>query len=559
MSLELGYERLAFVRREIENASDTVVEGSVTLPEGSPEVGRALQLRATPRVSELEVKEDKVIFEGVFDLDLLYVHVDERAVDRQSDVVDEEEGEGEEDEDEFDAPATVALERLAKVGWSDELPFAFVLELPGIEEGAEVETDVAVETVTYDVRSDQVTLDVDIGVRFHASVSATDAATVATGVRGAESVDVATRPLRVRNHLGAGSGEGGVEAELPLAGRSLPESIIDVRATTHVAEVSVEDGSATVRGSVAYEILYSGSDGAGPQCAAWPRAATFELHIPVDGARRGSLGVARVDAGESRCSVVESDEGRRIDVETPLAGFVEVVLIKELGLVTGLTSEEREVAARSVSLSLPEAVGEGKHVERSDAALDLPEGSPGVERVLRGNAVAAVDDVHVLGDRVAVELHVDVELLYVGRDQADGVYTAEWPGALTLDLEVPVPGAEPGLERSVDVRVERVEFDPINRESLDVSVELAVDVALHRDVECEVVAEAVELPPVQPNPPTYTFVVAEPGDTLWKVAARYRSQADAILSVNPWLEEQDESIPVGRKLCVPRKTYSEAG
>lgn len=558
MSLELGYERLAFVRREIENASDTVVEGSLTLPEGIPEIGRALQLTATPRVRELEVKEEKVIFEGLFDLDLLYVHLDEAAVRSRSDVIDGEEGEGEEDE--FQDSGVVVEERLMKVSWSDELPFAFVLELPGIQEGADVDTNLDVQTVSYDVRADQVTLDVDIGIRFHAALHAKSETTVATAIRGGEGVEVANRPLRVKNHLAAGTGEGSVDAELPLAGRSVPESLVELRATPHVAEVFVEDGSVRVKGSVAYEVLYIGSDGAGPQCTEWQRGASFEVDFPLEGARRGAVGEARVHAGESRYSVVNAEDGRRIDVHTPLEAFVDVVWIKEVALITALSSEEREVAARVESINLSEAVGEGTLAERAEASLDLPEGSPGIERVLRGQAAAGVDDVHVLGDRVAVEMHVDVEMLYVGRDQGDGgVYTAKWPGAFTLDLEVPVDGAEPGLERSVGIAVQRIEFDPINRESLDVRVELAVDVALHRDVECDVVAEAVELPPAQPNPPTYTFVVAEPGDSLWKMAARYRSQAEAIVAVNPWLDDSDGAIPSGRKVCVPRKAFSEAG
>src|SRR5690606_26155892 len=68
VSLALRYERITFERRLLENAADSVVEGSLTLPSGARPIARALRLTARPRVKEVEVKEDRVIFEGDFDI-----------------------------------------------------------------------------------------------------------------------------------------------------------------------------------------------------------------------------------------------------------------------------------------------------------------------------------------------------------------------------------------------------------------------------------------------------------------------------------------------------------
>jgi len=201
-----------------------------------------------------------------------------------------------------------------------------------------------------------------------------------------------------------------------------------------------------------------------------------------------------------------------------------------------------------------EAVGEAQKIEEALGTLDLPEGLPAIDRLLYGTATAEVDEVHVLGDKVAVELHVDAELVYAGRGPVEGaVHVAHWARAIELDFEVPVRGAEPGLERRVRAEVLDAAFDLINRESVELQVRLAVEVALHREVEVDAVAEAVEVPPPEANPPTYTFVVIRPQDTLWKLAARYRSHPEVIVAANSWLESEQSPLIPGRKLCIPRK------
>ena len=75
--------------------------------------------------------------------------------------------------------------------------------------------------------------------------------------------------------------------------------------------------------------------------------------------------------------------------------------------------------------------------------------------LLQGDAQVHVQDVHVLGDKVAVEGTISVNALYVGRgDMGDGeVYSVHWPDAINFDIEIQLPGAEPGLDRHVDASV----------------------------------------------------------------------------------------------------------
>src|SRR5690606_38749939 len=149
MSLDLVYERLLLRRIAGENATESVVEGTVTLPDRAGEIDRALKLRATPRIARVDAKECRVVLEGSFDLWLLYAREVERPAGEP----------GDEDEGGDDFAGTRVDERLESVSWHDVLPFALVLALPEAKEGEPLETSVEVRSTSFDVRSDRVTVD----------------------------------------------------------------------------------------------------------------------------------------------------------------------------------------------------------------------------------------------------------------------------------------------------------------------------------------------------------------------------------------------------------------
>ena len=200
MSLDLIYERMTLERIEAENTAETVVEGSLVLPDRAAEIGRALKLQAVPKLNSVEVKDGKVVFEGAFDLFLLYAHLYERRIEpADRDPYDEEDDAGEGFRDEV-----VIDERLETASWKGELPFVYLLDLAGIAEGDEVETHVDVRSTSFEVRSDRLSLDVDVVVAFAARKSYSQELTVAKAVKGAGGIDVERQTVRVVSFLGRG-------------------------------------------------------------------------------------------------------------------------------------------------------------------------------------------------------------------------------------------------------------------------------------------------------------------------------------------------------------------
>lgn len=533
MSLRLQRRSLHIERVAGEGSAETVAEGTVRIPDRYPPIGRALQLTAHPIVNNVEPTDDRVLIEGVVRLAFTYVSFEEAP-----------------QETEEDGERSVS-ERLQRVEWEDELSFAYLLEVMGATEESHVDVEARTSSVAYDVRGDDASVDVDVILKLYARLVETDSLDLTVGATGT-GIEYEVEEVRVRSKLAEIETTGRVTAEVPLAGRSIPESILDVQIEPSLIEVTQGDGEVLIRGSFDCNCLYVGSEGAGPQYVEWPKGITFQLKTPSFDNIGPAAWESKVEVASVDYYVDQSSDGATLRLDIQLNAYAAAYRGEVISCVQRISSDEGEVACRIDEVQVYEAVGEGSTRSELQGVLELPDGLPPIERLLKGEARLVVDDVHVLGDKVAIEGQVAIDLMYVGRGEGGGeIHTARWPYGITVDMEVPIPGAEPGLDRNVSATVRRLEFDLINRETVEVRVQVAADARVGRMTSVETVVEAVEVPPEPADPPTFTFVVTTEDDTLWKLAQVYRTTPEAILAHNEWISEE-EPLGRGRKVCIVR-------
>lgn len=533
MSLKLNRRSLQIERVAGEGSAETVAEGTIRIPERYPPIGRALQLTAHPIVNNVEPTDDRVLVEGIVRLELTYASFESVPAD----------------EDGEDGAEERQVERLQRAEWDRELSFAYLLEVIEATEESTVDVEATVANVSYDVRGDDESVDVDVVLNLHGRLRERDQVTLTTGALG-EDIEGHFEDIRLRSWIGEVKTAGHVEASLSLGGRSLPESILDVLVVPSAVEVSYGDGETTIRGTLDCSSLYIGSEEAGPQFIEWPKGAAFEMKVPSEGFAGHTLWEPKVDVLGTEFYVEQTEDGSAIRIDTHLAVSAAAYRSEIVPCMSGLTASTSEVASRIDQVHVYESVGEGNTRADLSGVLELGEADPPIDRLLRGSARLIVEEVHVLGDKVAIEGQVAVELLYVGRGEDGGqLHAARWPYAITADMEVPLPGAEPGLDRQVNVEVRRIDFDLINRETVEVRVQAAAEARVGRTRQVDMVVEAVQIPPAEDERPTFTFVVTNDDDTLWKLAQLYRTTTEEILIHNDWIDA-NEPLAKGRKVCI---------
>lgn len=548
------------IRLEIpigENSVQTVVEGTVAVPGERPRIDRALRLLAVPRVTECQAQDGRVSLEGVVDLRLLYATA---GLVSGGSAGDGRQREDDEFEDEANGErgdeAETPLESVYTAAWPAALPISVLVDVPECEEGVQVRPEVRVETTHFEIRSDHRTLDVDLGLECAVRVTAVRTVQVAHRAVGAPHVECEYKAIRVQNLLAEPELTGTAEGQLRLTDRAAIGRVLLLEATPAGVKAEARDGAIVVTGALDVKMLYVAEDpDLGVRNETWPQSAPFELRGEAPGVRAGTRVKARLTVGEVIHRMVSDGEGQALRVTAAVRAEVQAVEAREVSALVDLfAAEGDEIAVRKESLRLFETLGERTEQVETAGTIEIGEENPTIDRLLLGEARVTPVDVHVLGDRVAIEGSVSLTAAYVGRNGARrGVHVASWTGVLPFDCEVPIEGAAPGMERWVHCEVAGLDLDLINRETIEARLQVAVTARVGRSVEIEAVAEAVTVPPALAEPPSFTFLVLQPKDTLWKVARQYRTDIAAIVAANPWMSEgESEVLPVGRKLCIPR-------
>lgn len=548
--------RTVRMERLIGTASQqAVTEGSFDLPASLPAITRVVRVEAHPVVTGWEALENQVAVQGAVDLVLIYAH-EEEAPASPAGAGDIEAEAGFDEDDILAEPSPPELrEVLYRHRWRRAASFEVLLEVPGAGPQAAVEAWAEPETVDVELHSSGRRIDVEAVVTVGAR--ATEVVTATAPVKGrAFPADAgASEALVLVEHVaGRSAASVSVDGVLALQGDGSCRRVLDVQATARATQAIAAPGEVTVAGVVDYRVLYV--DGAGElRTAAWTEQTPFAHTFALAGAGEGTP--VRTKARVSGVDALASDSGREIRVWTDVELSVAAARVEELPVVESLSgSETLEVRYRTAPLNLEEWVGAATHPAEAQGALELPQGHPPIDRVQTASARARVDDVLALEGKVVVEGRIDVDALYTARGYGQSLHAVSWTGALPFTVEVPLAGAEPGLEAEAFVQVEETALDLLNREAVEAQVRLLAEVRLTRPGAREAVVEAVAVAPPDPDPPTWTFVVLQEGDTLWKLSHRYHTDVARIVAANPWLEGADGPLPAGRKLCIPRRSPS---
>lgn len=543
-----------FVRTERHVGTATqqvVVEDSFDLGPELPDIARIVRLRPTPTVTDWEVSDDEVVVHGTVDLRLLYTHDEEVAPPARE--IEAERG-YEEDEDVVapDLHGGEFREMLYSAVWRRVGNFEAVLDVDGAHEDAIVDVDTFVEDV--DVRLHQNGRAVDVEAVFSVTVRVGEYDDVQVTVRddvSSSQVEAEELAVDVEHVKGRGEAHLSVEGSLPSSHEIPLRTIVDVAARARGDGQVETDGQVKVQGTLQYRVV--GADEAGEFITlTWDEQTPFTYTFDIDGAEAGESVAVR--ARVTGLDAIIGAGGRALEVNADVdvtARLADVHTVRMLDDVAG-GSDDVEVRTRKATFSLERWVGASEEAVAVSQTLDLPPGYPPVDRLLSTEGRVRIDDALVLGDKVIIEGQVDVDMLYVAHSEGNPVHSVPWLRAVPLELEVAIPGAEPGMEADVRARVAEVELDLINRETVEAKARIVTDVAVSRAEEYEAVVEAVAVPPADENPPTMTFVVIQAGDTLWKLSNRYHTDIGTIVGANEWLDSADAPLPPGRKLCVPR-------
>ena len=115
-------------------------------------------------------------------------------------------------------------------------------------------------------------------------------------------------------------------------------------------------------------------------------------------------------------------------------------------------------------------------------------------------------------------------------------------------------GVEEGDNAAVQLRLDDLDFQMLSEQEGELRAAVTMEAVVLRDETAEIVKDITPEEEAAPSPTAGAIIyMVQPQDTLWKIAKRYRTTVEDILSINEI--ENPDLISPGQKLLIIKMVH----
>lgn len=519
MSLEIMREDIRVMGVIGEDSSQSVLENDIIVPDSKPDVSNLLLVDGDIFVDRSEVMQDKVLVYGTIRYKILYVP---------------EEGRG-------DVGSITA-----NVGFSHSL------DIPDARPGMSAGTECEMLHMSADiVNGRKICVKSIIGI----SGKVIDVKThqLAADIRGIDDIQLLKDKAVVECYIGEARGGGKISETLEVpTGKPAIREMLKVDAKIAGKDFRLSEGRILIKGNLNISTLYVGDDEE-RSIQFMEHEVPFSSNLDLDGVDEGSdceidcrLETIQLDPGE------DSDgELRVMNLEATLDCTARAHDRKSVELLEDAYSPTVGLSLDKESVEVAEKVARSRGQVVLREKLPLEEG-PEISELYTIQSRPSLSGFTISDDRVVVEGTVSNDVLYLSNDSRQPVqcFKKEIPFKQSMDIK----GIKDGMDCDVAVETDHCNYSMVSANEVEIRIVLAVTVKANKKIVIPVAGKIQELAADERKyeaRPGIIIYFTQPGDTLWKIAKKYRINMGDIGRVNEL--EGGEIIPTGRQIIIPRK------
>jgi hypothetical protein len=232
------------------------------------------------------------------------------------------------------------------------------------------------------------------------------------------------------------------------------DQVLYVDRQARVERVEVIADKAIAEGTVVVHVTYVARERGQPVHHVH-QPVPFTGYVEVPGARPDMNATVEIRVEDVQVKVDPADPFRFV-VVLVLDLFAKITEVRDLDVVVDVPPG---VQAEKALLRVDEVVGTGTAQVVTGEEFTLAPAKPPIDTVLRVDAATDITSVKVIEDKVLVEGTVALQVLYVAAVPGQPVHELEQEFA--FGQAVGVPGARPGMQADVTVRVEKALVEPL--------------------------------------------------------------------------------------------------
>ncbi len=258
-----------------------------------------------------------------------------------------------------------------------------------------------------------------------------------------------------------------------------------------------------------------------------------------------ALNLTAKEDGNGKRNLFELD----MNVETGLELYKNV----EKEVVTDVYHHKKDVQFETDEFGITALAGSGVAEISAREIVNIPERYGNVDKVAYISGNISEKRSFVDQAKSVVEGVVAVNLICTSTDNKKTAFNVMQEIPFRSAMEI--PGITPEMTASNDIVLKELWFDKINSKQIEVNAGILVNTAVSSQKKHQLVKNISFLESPQDNAtlPGIVLYIARSGDTIWKIAKKYRTTIDELRKINEI--EIGKEIKPGTKLLIVAKNH----
>lgn len=514
--IEVIKENVQYEQLLRESVSNQVLKGEYLIRDSHPDVHNILGIDTKVSILNKEVLPDKVIVEGEIKYTLLYLSKDENG-----------------DKKIYSAPFNEK--------------FTNTLDLKNEEHKVVCDVDCKVEHIEARIMNERkVSIDGILALNWELYKSGEFE--YVRDIEGLEDIQIKKSEEEINQIKG--------EKNIEMLGKSMlkatldkPEidEVIKCTCSLHKKQVKLNEDRVYLDCYCKVNLLYKGKDT--NEVISLKDDIYLSKEEELVGVNSDMIATLSMEIGECEYSVIADDlgENRVINLEFLVNGKVKVFSKEKIDIISDAYSPSVNIdlEKKSYDIGIIHSTNVAEVIVKDNFEIEDEESK--VEEILDIISSVLIQEKEVINDKIKVSGIVKASILYSTNSETNKYNIVS--GETSFEGVIDVKGAEDGMLVVVKANIENIDAS-VEGNTIAIKANIMLNSKTSYKLDREWVIDVTEDEENKPEKKaSVTIYVVDKGDTLWKLAKKYKTTVDEIIRLNDI--EDVQNLKVGQKIIIP--------
>jgi len=317
-------------------------------------------------------------------------------------------------------------------------------------------------------------------------------------------------------------------------------------------EVRLLEDRFSIKGEIPVFILYTTEDEENP-IEYYETEIPFSGTIECNGCNENMIEDITFRIADKFLDIKQDADGeeRAFDLEVILDMDIKVYEIEEPEILCDVYSPSKEITPIVKNAVYENLVVKNNSKYRIADRIRVPENQPRILQICHANGAIKVDEIIPDGNQLQVEGVIEADILYISEDDSIPLNCVK--GAVPFTQIIEVKGMKPDSNYELRPNLDQLSVMMLDSEEIEVKATISLNTIVFDRITEEIITDIevadIDLDKLQAMPGIIGYVV-KPEDNLWKIAKKYYTTVDTIMSIN---NMESDKIQPGDKLLIMKK------